>query len=129
VSRFTDPVVESKRGGMNEMEREGDKSKEIKGRETKKIETEKEVKARGRKSDEITKVQKCMKRYRKKNAVFWDVAPCGSCKYRRFGGMYRLHHQGDKNRRARNNVSSNGNQSISSQRASVASHRRENLKS
>jgi hypothetical protein len=26
---------------------------------------------------------------------------------RRFGGMYRLHYQGDKNRRARNNVSSN----------------------
>jgi hypothetical protein len=29
-----------------------------------------------------------------KNAVVWDVKPCG------------LHHQGDKNRRARNNVSS-----------------------
>jgi hypothetical protein len=26
-----------------------------------------------------------------KNAVFWDVAPCGSCKNRRFGGMWRLH--------------------------------------
>jgi hypothetical protein len=24
-----------------------------------------------------------------KNAVFWDVAPCGSCVNRRFGGMYR----------------------------------------
>jgi hypothetical protein len=22
-----------------------------------------------------------------KNAVFWDVTPCGSCKNRRFGGM------------------------------------------
>jgi hypothetical protein len=22
-----------------------------------------------------------------KNGVFWDVAPCGSCKNRRFGGM------------------------------------------
>jgi hypothetical protein len=21
------------------------------------------------------------------NAVFWDVTPCGSCKYRRFGGL------------------------------------------
>jgi hypothetical protein len=42
-----------------------------------------------------------------KNAVFWNVTPCGSCKNRRFGGMYRLHHQGDKNWRARNNVSSN----------------------
>jgi hypothetical protein len=30
-----------------------------------------------------------------KNAVFWDVAPCGSCKNRRFGLTYRLHHQGD----------------------------------
>jgi hypothetical protein len=28
-------------------------------------------------------------------------------KNRRFGGTYRLHHVGDKNRRARNNVSSN----------------------
>jgi hypothetical protein len=35
-----------------------------------------------------------------KNAVVWDVALCGSCKNRRFGGTYRLHHQGDKNRRA-----------------------------
>jgi hypothetical protein len=42
-----------------------------------------------------------------KNAVFWDNTPCGSCKNRRFGGKYHLHHQGDKNRLARNNVSSN----------------------
>jgi hypothetical protein len=41
-----------------------------------------------------------------KNAVSWDVMPCGSCKNRRFGGMYRLHHQGDKNWRTGNNVSS-----------------------
>jgi hypothetical protein len=41
-----------------------------------------------------------------KNAIFWDVTPCGSCKNRRFGGTQRLHHQGDKNRLARN-VSSN----------------------
>jgi hypothetical protein len=33
--------------------------------------------------------------------------PCGSCKNRSFGGTYHLSHQGDKNRRARNNVSSN----------------------
>jgi hypothetical protein len=32
-----------------------------------------------------------------KNGVFWDVTPCGSCKNRRFGGTYRLLHQGDKN--------------------------------
>jgi hypothetical protein len=42
-----------------------------------------------------------------KNAVFWDVTQCGSCKNLRFGTMYLLHHQGDKNRRARNNISSN----------------------
>jgi hypothetical protein len=33
-----------------------------------------------------------------KNAVFWDVTPCGSYKNGRFGGILRLHHQGDKNR-------------------------------
>jgi hypothetical protein len=32
-----------------------------------------------------------------KNAVFWDVTPCGSCKNLRFGVMYRLRYQGDKN--------------------------------
>jgi hypothetical protein len=32
-----------------------------------------------------------------KNGVFWVVTPCGSCKNRRFGGTWRLHHQGDKN--------------------------------
>jgi hypothetical protein len=33
-----------------------------------------------------------------KNDVFWDVTACGSCKNRRFGGTWRLLHQGDKNR-------------------------------
>jgi hypothetical protein len=33
-----------------------------------------------------------------KNAVFWDVTPCGSCKNRSIGGKQHLHHQGDKNR-------------------------------
>jgi hypothetical protein len=33
-----------------------------------------------------------------KNGVFWVVTPCGSCKHRRFGGTWRLLHQGDKNR-------------------------------
>jgi hypothetical protein len=42
-----------------------------------------------------------------KNAIFWDVTPCGPSKNRHFGGTYCLHHQGDKNRQARNNVSSN----------------------
>jgi hypothetical protein len=30
------------------------------------------------------------------NAVFCNVTSYGSCKNRRFGGTYRLHHQGDK---------------------------------
>jgi hypothetical protein len=42
-----------------------------------------------------------------KNGVFWVVTPCGSCKHRRFGGTWRLLHQGDKNRRTRNNTSCN----------------------
>jgi hypothetical protein len=42
-----------------------------------------------------------------KNAVFWDVTLCDFCKNIRFGGTYRLHHQGDKNRQARNNVRKN----------------------
>jgi hypothetical protein len=42
-----------------------------------------------------------------KNVVFWDATPCGSCKSRRFGETYRLHHHGDKNRRATNNIGSN----------------------
>jgi hypothetical protein len=29
-----------------------------------------------------------------KNAVFWNVTPCGSCKNRSCGGTYRLHNQG-----------------------------------
>jgi hypothetical protein len=39
-----------------------------------------------------------------KNAVFLDVTPYGYCNNRRFGGTYRLHHQGDKNRLARKNI-------------------------
>jgi hypothetical protein len=31
-----------------------------------------------------------------KNAVFWDVTPCGCYKNRRFGGSYRLHQQGKR---------------------------------
>jgi hypothetical protein len=43
-----------------------------------------------------------------KNAVFWDVTPCGSCKNRLFGGMCRrFHRQAEKNQRARENVSNN----------------------
>jgi hypothetical protein len=39
-----------------------------------------------------------------KNGVFWDITLCGSSKNRCFGGIYGLHHQGDKNRRTRNNI-------------------------
>jgi hypothetical protein len=42
-----------------------------------------------------------------KNGVFWVVTPCGSCKNRRFGGTWRLLHQGDNNRWTRNNTSCN----------------------
>jgi hypothetical protein len=42
-----------------------------------------------------------------KNGVFWDVTPCGSYKNRRFGGTWRLLHQGDKNRWTRNNTNCN----------------------
>jgi hypothetical protein len=38
------------------------------------------------------------------NAVFWDVTPHSSV--RSDGGTYRLHHQGEKNQRARNVSSS-----------------------
>jgi hypothetical protein len=41
-----------------------------------------------------------------KNAVAWDVTPSVSCENRRFTRMYPLHHQGGKNQRIRNNVSS-----------------------
>jgi hypothetical protein len=34
-----------------------------------------------------------------KIAVFSDVTLCNSCMSRRFGGEYRLHYQGDRNRR------------------------------
>jgi hypothetical protein len=43
----------------------------------------------------------------RKDGVFWDVTLCGSCKNRRFGGTYRLLHQGDKNRGTRKNTSCN----------------------
>jgi hypothetical protein len=42
-----------------------------------------------------------------KNAVCWDVTPCGSRKNRRFRGIYRLHIQVEKNLRARKNINSN----------------------
>jgi hypothetical protein len=47
-----------------------------------------------------------------KSVVFWDVKPRGFCNSRRFEGKYLLHHQSDKNQRAKNNVSSNNNRSM-----------------
>jgi hypothetical protein len=44
-----------------------------------------------------------------KNAICCDVKPCGSCKDRNFGGTYPLHHQGDKNRWARNKLAGTNN--------------------
>jgi hypothetical protein len=40
-----------------------------------------------------------------KNAVFWDVTPCGSCYKRSLWGTYRLQYRGDKNWWTRSNVS------------------------
>jgi hypothetical protein len=37
-----------------------------------------------------------------KNTVVWGVKPSGSCKNRRFGRMYRILVQGDRDRRAKN---------------------------
>jgi hypothetical protein len=41
-----------------------------------------------------------------KNAVFWEVTPCGTFKNRHFGGKHGLHHQGENNQRAWKNISS-----------------------
>jgi hypothetical protein len=43
----------------------------------------------------------------KKNTVYWNESPRGSCKNRRFGRMYRLYHQDEENQQTTNNVSSN----------------------
>jgi hypothetical protein len=44
-----------------------------------------------------------------KNAVCWDITPCGSCKNRRFGGMCAsiIWETRNKNRGTRNNVGNN----------------------
>jgi hypothetical protein len=42
-----------------------------------------------------------------KNTGLWDVKPCDSVKNRCVEGTYHLHHQGEKNQRARNNLISN----------------------
>jgi hypothetical protein len=42
-----------------------------------------------------------------KRIVFLDLTLSISCQNRRFGVAYHLHHQGRKNQRIRNNISSN----------------------
>jgi hypothetical protein len=51
-----------------------------------------------------------------KNAVFWDLMQDGSCKNRRLGEKYRLHHHGGRNQQASKLVS------LPSQSASVAGY-------
>jgi hypothetical protein len=36
--------------------------------------------------------------------VFWEVLLCGSCRNRCFGGMYRLHLQGENNQQTKNTL-------------------------
>jgi hypothetical protein len=45
-------------------------------------------------AEEITNIPKTITLL---NGVFWVITPCGSCENRRFGGTWRLLHQGDKN--------------------------------
>jgi hypothetical protein len=42
-----------------------------------------------------------------KNAIFWEVTSRAPCKKWHFGRIYRLYHQGDKNRQDRYNANSN----------------------
>jgi hypothetical protein len=46
-------------------------------------------------------------KFKENYAFLWDVTPCGSSRNLGFGGTYDIHHQGGKNWRARNNISSN----------------------
>jgi hypothetical protein len=62
--------------------------------------------AHGKHCVAITQASQCELCRKMRNDVFWNVAPCGSPTNRRLGGTSRLHHQYDKNRRAKN-VSSN----------------------
>jgi hypothetical protein len=40
-----------------------------------------------------------------KNAVFWDVIPCGSCTNHHLGRNYPIYHQADKKQRAKKSFS------------------------
>jgi hypothetical protein len=63
-----------------------------------------------------------------KNAVFWDVTTCGSCKNQRFGGKYCFYQEGEKSEQARNNFSSITAKVVPTSLI-LYSHSRENLKS
>jgi hypothetical protein len=62
------------------------------------------------------------------NVVFWDMTPCGSCENRSVGGKYPLHHEGEKNQRAKNNGSSYTYRHIAED-GILRNQRRENLRS
>jgi hypothetical protein len=82
------------------------------GTETKKVykarEKEEELEKRRKIVEDIYKVRfEGFTAVNMKNAGFWDVTSCGSCKKRRFEGTYLLQYQGEKNQRARKIVSRN----------------------
>jgi hypothetical protein len=62
--------------------------------------TEQNITGRIHSKDTLQQWFHCKQRHKStvttKTAVFGDVTSCGSGKNRRFGEMYRLHHQGGK---------------------------------
>jgi hypothetical protein len=72
-----------------------------------------------------------------KNAVFWDVTPCGCCKIQSFGLKYRLDHQGERISELETKLAVTNETSVLtratrrhvSEDGILHSHRRENLKS
>jgi hypothetical protein len=58
-----------------------------------------------------------------KNAVFWEVAQCGSSKNRRFGVTCRLHLQGRKNPQTANGFLSGGSCTTIRRNIQIISHK------